>query len=301
MRSRYWRGQILTVLLLVAAAQASDEDGQPLYILREGKRVPTVVIPRTSSSETRLAVVEYPFQVQPGGQEQESPPAELFARRYEVGYYAGYPVSICRGGPWDWGWGAPYRPDYERAIRETYRARRYVDNRERGRQFNIRDMQQRQERILNSHEAALRSGLEYLRAGSYQQAVVAFSMAAELNHGDPACRIHLAQARLALAQYDDAAAALRRALQLQPKLAFLTLNLGKYYPEPADLDRFTDDLAAWLRKNRAPANVYFLLGYLEFQRGNFEAAQAAFQVAQRGLPNDALTRNYLSLTKPPGR
>jgi len=300
MWSRSAWGSVLTILVFAGAAQASDDDGQPLYVLRDGRRLPTVVIPRAGPSEAHLAIVEYPSQEQ-SADERESESADPLLRRHEIAHYAGYPVSVWRGGPWEWGCSTLYRPDYERAIREIYRARRYVENRERGRRFNVQDMRERRERILNNHEAALRSGLEHLRAGNYSQAVVALTMAAELNHADPACRIHLAQARLALAQYEDAAAALRRALQLQPKLAFLTLNLGKYYPEPADLDRFADALAAFLRKNAASANVYFLLGYLEFQRGNFEAAQGAFQVAQRGLPNDSLTRNYLSITKPPGR
>jgi tetratricopeptide (TPR) repeat protein len=189
-------------------------------------------------------------------------------------------------------------PGNRQATEDAYRARRYITQREQGRHFNARDMAQREARVLANHERTVAAGLEQLRAGEYRQALIALTMAAELNHGDPACRIHLAQARMALGHYDEAGASLRRALQLQPKLRFMSLGLPSYYFEEAEFDRHVDQLAAWLKANRATAETYFLLGYMEFQRGNFDTAHAAFRVAQRGLRDDALTASYLELTKP---
>ncbi len=194
--------------------------------------------------------------------------------------------------------GAPVQAGNRQATENAYRAQRYIAQREQGRHHNARYMAQREARVLANHERTVVAGLEQLRAGEYRQALIALTMAAELNHGDPACRIHLAQVHMALGHYDDAGTVLRRALQLQPKLRFMSLGLPSYYFEAAEFDRHVDQLSTWLKANRATAETYFLLGYMEFQRGNFDTAHAAFRVAQRGLRDDALTASYLELTKP---
>ena len=81
--------------------------------------------------------------------------------------------------------------------------------------------------------------------------------------------------------------------QLQPKLRFISLDLPSYYAGFAEFDRHLDELAAWVKQHRAGANTYFLLGYMEFQRGNFEQAYAAFRIARQGLPRDSLTNSYV--------
>jgi tetratricopeptide (TPR) repeat protein len=183
-------------------------------------------------------------------------------------------------------------------LADTYRSLRYVERKERERRFNRKDMAERKERLLNQHEEALAAGLRRLKQGDTAQATVALTLAAKLNHGDPACRIHLAQARLAQGHYREAGLALRRALQLQPLLIYADLHLGRYYAEKGALDEHTDGLAKWVQENEARPEVYFLLGYLEFQRGDFEAANAAFERVREALPNDDLTREYLTITKP---
>lgn len=307
---------LLWIIAVSTEARACDDAGPPLYVIREGQRVPTLVVARPATAGVRPAVLEVvdlrgngaaPGEPAAGDTETPWPEDEEgwvppVPYRYELGYYAGYPVSIYRRGGERWWVYEPYlQPGYRRALEEAYRAGRYIAQREAGRRFNRRDMKQRKTRILNNHERALRAGLEYLRNGEYARAVLALSMAADLNQGDPACRIHLAQARLAQGHYEEAGAALRRALQLQPKLRFLSLHLESYYPDEAEFDRHVDALSAWVQEHRTSADVYFLLGYMEFQRDDFEAAYAAFRVAQRGMPRDALTRSYLELTKPPAR
>ena len=72
-----------------------------------------------------------------------------------------------------------------------------------------------------------------------------------------------------------------------------------HYADEDALSDYTDQLADWLETHDARPEVRFLLGFLEFQRGAFAAAHAAFSEAARGLPKDELTQEYLSLTKPP--
>ena len=99
--------------------------------------------------------------------------------------------------------------------------------------------------------------------------------------------------------YDEAGKVLRRALQLQPNLVYIDLKLDKYYPQPGKFAECTDALAAWVREHRVGRDAYFLLGYAEFQRGNFERAYAAFRKVARVMPKDPLTRAYLEITRPP--
>ena len=85
---------------------------------------------------------------------------------------------------------------------------------------------------------------------------------------------------------------------MQSKLVYVDLNLSERYATAGALDTYTDALAAWVRENTVRPDVWFLLGFLEFQRGNFEAANKAFQHASAGRPGDELTRQYLEITKP---
>ncbi|QOJ15425.1 MAG: tetratricopeptide repeat protein [Planctomycetia bacterium] len=166
------------------------------------------------------------------------------------------------------------------------------------REFNQWDMDRRQRRLETAHERMLAQGTELLRRGEYPRAVIALSAAADLDQGDPASRVQLAQARLALGHFDDAAAVLRRALQLQPKLAYMDLRLADRLPKAEDLAAHVGGLSEALGVNGGDGEEWFLLGYLEFQRGRFGEAHAAFSRAAALLGKDDLTRVYLDLTKP---
>jgi tetratricopeptide (TPR) repeat protein len=309
------------LMALPACTWASDQDPQPLFVIRGGRRVPVSVIPaRRSSNGSRQAVLQVvqagqpgdewvPDSVRPferpgdelGGQGQ---PYGMPARRQEIAYYAGYPVSYYYPTDTEWwqtgpAYPNPYNTDYGVAVEQLYRGQRYVYQRERGRRFNEVDMQRRRDRALSNSEKALRTGLGDMKSGDYEQAVLALTMATQLNQGDPASRIHLAQAQMAMGHYEEAAAALRRALQLQPNLKFIPLDLGRYYSDPQEFDEQVQRLCLYATGHAVPADVYFLLGYMEFQREDFAQANAAFQIALSGAPNDALVREYVKLTQPP--
>ena len=178
------------------------------------------------------------------------------------------------------------------AISEYERYRKHRDR-------HRREMEVRKARLLNQHERTVVAGLDLMNQGQYDRAVIAFTMASKLNQADPACLIHLAQARLAQRQYREAGLSLRRALHLQPKLLYADLQLDRYYAKPGDLDLYTKTLIEWTNANAAHVEVYFLLGFLEFQRGNFSKAHTAFKLVSTVMPKDDLTRNYLVVTEPP--
>lgn len=156
----------------------------------------------------------------------------------------------------------------------------------------------RSKRVLAAHNRALDGSLEQLKRGQFLKAVASLTLAAKLDQGDPACRIHLAQARMALGQYDEAAKALRRALQLQPKLVFIDMQLDQYYPKDTTVAKLADQLAEKVRAEEVSAEVYFLQGFLEYQRDRSGDAYAAFTKAAEGLGEDDLTRDFLGITMP---
>ena len=172
------------------------------------------------------------------------------------------------------------------AIEDAYIAGREYERHDARRRFN--------------HERALQAGVRLLEHGQYAEAIVALTLAGKLDNGDPACRIHLAQARMAQGHYAEAGQAIRRALQLQPKLVYLTLNLDSHYPKESTFDEHIDALAEASSKSRS-ADVYFLLGFMEFQRGDFDASHAAFDMANRIRPGDKTASSFLEIVRPSGR
>jgi len=164
--------------------------------------------------------------------------------------------------------------------------------------YRFREANERQARLDHQHSKAIGSGVQRLRAGEYAAAVAALSLSAQVDRSDPVCRIHLAQARLALGQYEDAAAALRRAIELQPMLMYMDLRLSTYYPGEGELSAHVAKLAEWLRTTPASADAYFMFGYLSYQLGENAAARDALQRVADARPRDTLTRQLLSIAKP---
>ncbi|MBL8877537.1 MAG: hypothetical protein JNG88_00330 [Phycisphaerales bacterium] len=167
--------------------------------------------------------------------------------------------------------------------------------------YNSDDMRQRRDRLLSAHEKAFRSGVAQLRAGDARKAMITLSMAAELNHSDPASRIHLMQAQLSIGHVEAAAVSLRRALELQPKLAYIDLKLADSFSSPEEWDACIDSVTAENLKPAAQRDVRFMIGFLEFQRGQYDAAHEAFVSAAALGQRDDLTKKYLALTRPARR
>lgn len=129
-----------------------------------------------------------------------------YSRRYSHGYGPAYPYRDYGQGVFDEG---------------------YVGGFHDGRRFQ--QWQTKAELGLNSYLQAMRSGVELFKVGDYGPAVRQFILACKLNQGDVASRLHAVHAMVAVGQYAAAAPTLRRALQLQPKLVYLPLDIRKEY------------------------------------------------------------------------
>lgn len=194
---------------------------------------------------------------------------------------------------------------WERALQEAYEAGRADERAAAERDVNRTDMLQRRDRALDKHGEALAAGKEHLKAGEYAKAIVKLTLASKLNQGDAACRVHLAQARLALGQYAEAGAVLKRALQLQTQLVYHDLKLDRYYPAAGTLAAQRDALAKWMAANQKwlqtdsrGADVQFLRGFLDYQLDDFAAATAAFRLAARSPQKDDVVRALLEICQP---
>lgn len=304
---------LLLAVMVGLPLPAYGQSGDDATIERDGRRVPTRIRPPAARPAAG------PSDGQAAGRAAESDAHEpaieetpLNGSDRVIVVEPGYDPRSRHFRPdrraWSRGlllW-APYGGAYgygplamQRALWEAYLAGREDERYLERRRFNQEDMQRRAERALSQYDKALQEGLRWLSQGDAARAAIQLTLASELDQGDPACRIHLAQARLALRHYDDAAAALRRALELQPKLAYLDLDLDRYYAEPGTLARLTDELARHMREHRTSADVHFLRGFLEFQRGNLAAAHEAFRRVARVSPDDELARSLVTISKPP--
>lgn len=296
----------------------SDADREDT-VVQDGRRLPTKITPPPPRPASRAVPVQNSAQAEPGAsaakpsgdeadaEAQRRLQAQRWERRvvreYGLGGYRVYrdrdAVGVGVLQPVGPGWGPPDPFTLQAALDEAYAAGREDERYYSTRSQNQREMDARKARVLSKHGQALQAALSDLRSGNYAQAVIGLTLAAKLDQGDPACRLHLAQARLALGHYQDAALALRRALQLQPKLVYVNAQLDRYYPEEGCLARFRDALRAAQSSGSSTREVHFLRGFVEFQCGDLAAARAAFLLASDEWPRDELTRDYLEITKPP--
>ncbi|MBK8913664.1 MAG: tetratricopeptide repeat protein [Phycisphaerales bacterium] len=295
------------------AAASEPLRGETVYVLREGVPVAIgVVADAIGEDELRVALTaaEQPVAAaklsvanqRASGAIGARPPSVGGTERYPRPHVAAQPsiedlarLQGSRERRWHY---HPLAGVTGRDVAQTHDALNRVAQRNAQREFNQWDMDRRQQRLESAHDRMLAQGTDLLRRGEYLRAVIALSAAADLDQGDAASRVQLAQARLALGHYEDAAAALRRALQLQPKLAYMDLRLADRLPAEADLGVQVAGLAEALRSGEGGGEEWFLLGYVEFQRGRFAEAHAAFSRAAPLLGKDDLTRVYLDLTKP---
>ncbi len=169
---------------------------------------------------------------------------------------------------------------------ETYEGRRE--------RLNLEDSNRRAERLIARHRIAYEEGAALLRAGQTRAAVTRLSMATQLNHADPAARIVLSQARLALGDYEAAGAALRRAFELQPNAIYEELPLEEYHAD-GGLGARIDELAAWMARESASRDVYLLRAYLEWRRGKLDVARAALERLLQADPDDEPAKALLGL------
>ena len=142
-------------------------------------------------------------------------------------------------------------------------------------------------------------GVELFRRGRYRQAADAFLLAGESNQGDAVCRIYAGHALFALGRYRQAVQHIRRAMELQPRIVYLSYDMRGDYD---DVSRFDAQLAALKRAlDMSPANNdrLFLLGYVLYYGNKRTASYPIFEQAHKLERDDPLITKLMQNAQPP--
>ncbi len=163
----------------------------------------------------------------------------------------------------------------------------------------VREGNQRTERLLVAAGTHMSRGLELFRASRFREAADAFRLASDTNQGDPAARLYAAHAHFAIGRYRDAVRYLRRALELQPKVAMLRYDIRDDYGDQA---QFNAQLAALDNAlSLAPQDLdrALLMGYVRLYTNDPDGAYQALSQALQLEPGDALAARLIEGCLPP--
>jgi tetratricopeptide (TPR) repeat protein len=158
---------------------------------------------------------------------------------------------------------------------------------------------ERQESVTTHALNAMDRGLELFKAGNYGQALSAFKLAAETNQGDAAARIYTVHALFATGRYREAMPFLKRAFELQPKIALLDFDMRDDYGKRADFDAQYQALRAALDKSPTSVERLIMLGYVHYYTGRREAAYEPLTKAKSLDPANPLIDRLLPNCTPP--
>ena len=142
-------------------------------------------------------------------------------------------------------------------------------------------------------------GLAAFRDGRYREAADAFRLACETNQGDPAAELYAGHALFAIGRYHDGVKYLRRALELQPRIAFLTFDMRDDYRDRTEFEQQFKALEEALRIAPRDEDRLFMLGYVLYYGGQRDRAYEPFARLLRIDPRDSVARRLMEACQPP--
>jgi len=208
---------------------------------------------------------------------------------HDVGHFGGHysPYS------YDYGFGSYYRYGGPYDYYDAEEAYRYGVTA--GRRFAQYEFEA--DLGLHSYLDAMARGQEAFTKGDYAQAVRGFVLAVRLNQGDPASRVSAANALIALGRYHEAVALLRRAFELQPRLAYLPIDLRSDYGNKDDFYKHVAAVQQAAEKTGNDADAWFALGYCYYFSGHIDKAASALRQAVKLRPHDPLFQSLNDLAR----
>ena len=203
------------------------------------------------------------------------------------GYAYGTPHRLRTWGPYGSPFIVPGRSSRGPWIDDDYRQWRYADR--------TRQSKKRTKRLLESHRKMMSQGLAAFAKGDYERARSAFVLAADMNHGDAASRIHAAHGCFALGRYGQAVRWLREAFHLEPRLCDLPYDIRTDYGDPKDFEAQLSALKGSIAALPDEPDPLILLGYVSFYAGQRAEAHDALVQARRRL-GDQAAKDHLVTT-----
>ena len=201
------------------------------------------------------------------------------------------------GQPGRYGYGRRYAPyHYDSSSGDAFRFG-FVEGFNRGRFERVAI--EREQSVLEHHSIHLNRGLDHFHKGEYQQAAAAFKLAADTHHGDPAARIYAGHTLFAVGQYQQAITYLRRAFELQPKIALLDYDVRDDYPQNEDFNKHLAALDAAIKQSPNDTNRLLLLGYVRYYTGQRDKAYALLARADKINRGDGLAQRLMEHCQPP--
>jgi len=200
--------------------------------------------------------------------------------------YSG-PYRLRTWGPYGSPFVIPGRSFRGPWIDDDYRQWRYADR--------TRQSKKRTKRLLESHHKMMSRGLAAFAKGDYERARSAFVLAADMNHGDPASRVHAAHGCFALGRYSQAVRWLREAFRLEPRLCDLPYDIRTDYGAPKDFEAQLSALKGSVAAFPDEPDPLILLGYVSFYAGQRTEAHDALLQARR-LLGDRAAKDHLVIT-----
>ncbi|HOW69798.1 MAG TPA: tetratricopeptide repeat protein [Phycisphaerae bacterium] len=125
-----------------------------------------------------------------------------------------------------------------------------------------RSGEERAESVAAHASLNVSSGLQFFRKGDFRRAADAYQLAAELDQGDPAARLCAGHALFALGRYREACRFIRRAFELQPRIAYLAYDIRGDYEDRAVFDDHLRALRKALELAPRDPDRLFMLGYV---------------------------------------
>ena len=142
-------------------------------------------------------------------------------------------------------------------------------------------------------------GVKLFQQGQYQQAADTFQLASETDQGDPISRVYAGHSLFALGRYRDAVRNIRRAFELQPRIAYLTYDIRGDYDDPARFEQQLNELGKALDLAPRDPDRLFLMGYVHYYVGQRSASYRFFSRLLEIDKSDAIADRLMRNSQPP--
>lgn len=153
--------------------------------------------------------------------------------------------------------------------------------------------------VLSHANTHLSRGLAAFRSAQYRTAVKYFKLASETNQGDPSAMIYSAHALFAIGRYQEAAAYLRKAFTLEPRISMLTYDLRDDYQNKGDFEQQLRALNNAIAESPRDLDRLVVLGYVHNYTDQPDRAYEVLSRARGLAPRDKLVQLLYEGTSPP--